>query len=294
MSEDRAAPPRFAPAEARAAALARLREAFAQARLDNPGLDARILVEAACGIDRAALIAQGEARLGPDAAGRLRDFAARRLAREPVARILGAREFWGRDFALSPATLEPRPDSETLIALALARLPADRPATILDLGTGTGCLGLTLLAERPLARGVLVDRSQEAARTARANAERLGVAERCLVVVADWAEAVAGPFDLVISNPPYIESAAIAGLAPEVRRHDPQAALDGGPDGLVFYRRLARDLPRLLTAGGRAIVEIGAGQGTSAPAAMAGPGLRVGPVVPDLAGLPRAILAARP
>lgn len=185
---------------------------------------------------------------------------ARRLAREPVHRILGRRAFWTLDLAISPAVLDPRPDSETLVEAALALAP--RPcARVLDLGTGSGALLCALLTEWPEASGLGVDRSVEACRVARRNVEACGCGARALVVAGDWGAALAGPFDVVVSNPPYIRSDDIAGLDPEVRDHDPALALDGGADGLAAYRAIAPLAARLLAPGGLLAVEVGWTQG---------------------------------
>ena len=169
------------------------------------------------------------------------------LAREPLSRIIGRREFWGLEFLLSADTLDPRPESETVIEAILARLPdRDRAYRFLDLGTGTGCLLLALLSEYPAASGIGIDIAPGAARTARDNAERLGIGGRAQFAVGSWAAALTGRFDAVVANPPYIEHAAIADLPREVRQYDPIRALDGGADGLAAYRAIAADLQRLL------------------------------------------------
>jgi len=273
-----------------AAAAARLREAG----LDEPRREARLLVAAALGSDVAVVLGYPERVIPGAAALRLEALVARRAAREPAARLIGYREFWGLDFLLSPTTLVPRPDSETLVEAALALYP-DRgaPLRILDLGTGTGCLLLALLHEFPAATGIGVDLSAEAAATARRNAARLGVAARAGLVVGDWGEALAGSFDLVISNPPYIESAAIPLLAAEVARYDPPLALDGGADGLVAYRRLATAAARLIGPGGHALFELGAGQAAAVTRIMRAAGLEFGFVRHDLSGIERCIALGR-
>jgi release factor glutamine methyltransferase len=237
--------------------------ALAEAGVEDAGRDARLLVAAATGVDTVQIIARPEQQLSVDTQAKLQAMLARRCAREPLSRILGEREFYGRRFALSPATLDPRPDSETLIEAALDIAAREgwreRPIRILDIGTGTGCLLLTLLAELSKATGLGTDISAAALQTAALNAASLDVAARATFVLADVLDGVDGPFDLVISNPPYIASADIAGLGPEVRKYDPQAALDGGADGLGFYRRIIADLDRVLD--GWAIFEVGAGQG---------------------------------
>jgi release factor glutamine methyltransferase len=226
----------------------------------------------------------------PAGAARLAEFAARRLAREPVARILGEREFWGLRFKLSPATLVPRPDTETVVRAALASAEARQGLRILDLGTGTGCLLVALLHERPGATGIGVDHSFEAVCTARRNAERNGVAARATFAVSDWGAAIEGRFDLIVSNPPYIPSGDIAGLAPEVRAHDPALALDGGEDGLAAYRAIFPEAGRLLAPGGALVVEFGKGQEGGLRAAARVAGLEIVSVEADLEGRPRAAL----
>ncbi|MDJ1157447.1 peptide chain release factor N(5)-glutamine methyltransferase [Chelatococcus sp. SYSU_G07232] len=278
-------------------ALRRLRRAFAAAGIDTPGLDARILLADTLGLPAAALVTEGEQPIGADGAARLAERARRRLAREPVARILGEHEFWGLSFRLSPATLVPRPDTETLVAAVLERLRRQRRTgarlRLLDLGTGTGCILVALLSELPAAVGIGVDRSVEAALTARGNAARNGVGARALFLVGDWGEPLAGGFDVVVSNPPYIESAAIADLDAEVREHDPRLALDGGADGLAAYRAIAADLPRLLAPGGIAALEVGLGQDLAVAALLAGAGLGEGAAIADLSGVPRVVVGQK-
>ncbi len=215
---------------------------------------------------------------------------ARREAREPLALILGRREFWGLEFAVSPATLIPRPESETLIEAAIAAfLHRPPPRLILDLGTGTGCLLLAALSEFPGAFGIGVDRSSAAAALAARNATSLRLADRAGIVCADWADALDGRFDLVLCNPPYIRSEDLGRLMPEVARHEPRSALDGGPDGFAAYRRLLPVLPRLLIPGSVAVLELGAGQAEIAAELALQAGL-AGDLRPDLMAIPRALV----
>lgn len=209
------------------------------------------------------------------AAARLNDALARRLAGEPLWRVLGAREFWGLSFSLSPGTLEPRPDSEALIEAALGHLAARRHdrLRLLDLGTGTGCLLIATLREFPQASGLGIDLSPDAVTTATGNAARNGVGERAAFQQGSWTNGVSERFDLILSNPPYIGSDEIAHLDKNVREYDPRLALDGGPDGLDAYRALAAALPGRLKAGGLAILEIGAGQEEAVVAMMRQAGL---------------------
>lgn len=226
----------------------------------TPALDARLLLQAAAGLTREAMIADPDRPVAADSVARFRIFIDRRLKGEPVSRILGVREFYGRVFTVTPATLDPRPDTETLIEAALSLMPADRPCRLIDLGTGSGAIALTLLAERPLAEAVLTDISLAALAVARANAESLGVASRAHFIEASWFAGVGGRFDLILSNPPYIPSAILPTLEPDVRDFDPASALDGGPDGLGPYREIAAQALSFLAPQGRVIVEIGEGQ----------------------------------
>jgi release factor glutamine methyltransferase len=255
------------------ATIGRLRRTLA-ARLrpagDNAALEARLLVAHAVGRDAATLPLADDAGIDREEEARALAYAGRRLAGEPVARITGSKEFWGLDFLLSPETLVPRPDTETVVEAALAfAKSAGRPLTILDLGTGSGAILVALLSELPDAEGVGVDRSAGAAAMASRNAERMGLARRASFLVGDWAAALAGPFDIVVSNPPYIESGVIETLPVDVKGYDPYIALDGGRDGLEAYRGIIGGLDRVLEAEGRAFLEIGAGQGPQI-AAMAG------------------------
>lgn len=286
-------PARIGAATTIAEARAHLRAAFAAAGLDDADADARALIADALGCSPADLILRAETPLGERAA-RVEAHMRRRLAREPVARIRGRREFWGLDLALTPATLVPRPDTETLVEAVLAARPdRTQPLRILDLGTGSGALIAALLREYPAATGVAVDRSRDALATARGNLATLALDGRAMTVCGDWGTALAGGFDVVVSNPPYIASAEIDTLAPEVRAHDPRAALDGGPDGLAAYRAIAGDLPRLLAPAGLAAVEIGLGQAADVAALLTAVGLAVLETRRDLAGLERVVAARR-
>lgn len=237
---------------------------------ETPELDARLLLQAATGLTREDIILEPSRPIAGHDLQRFDSFLERRLRREPVSRILGEREFYGRPFRVTPATLDPRPDTETLIDAALALLP--RAARILDLGTGTGAIAVTLLAERPDATGVATDLSPEALAVARDNAERAGVAKRLTLLRGNWYEPVSGVFDIIASNPPYIPSGDISGLSPDVRNFDPALALVGGPDGLEPYRAIAPGAVRRLAAGGHVLVEIGAGQADDVEAVFAAAG----------------------
>jgi release factor glutamine methyltransferase len=262
--------------------------------IDSAELDARILVGAALGLDLTGVIAAAARSVTAAEAARLEDFARRRLTGEPVARILGTREFWGLPLQLSAATLVPRPDTETVVELALEMLQAARPRLhplrIADIGTGSGAILLALLSELPEACGIGTDISLAALWTARANAARLGLAARAAFVVCDYAAALADSFDLMVSNPPYIRSAEIADLATEVRDHDPRRALDGGIDGLDAYRALIPQAARLLKPGGALVVEAGLGQSGDIGGLMTAAGLTLEqPAKADLAGIRRAV-----
>jgi release factor glutamine methyltransferase len=235
--------------------------ALAGAGVEAPRAEARLLLEAATGRTRASLVAEPAEPVPPGEALAFRALVGRRAAREPMAYILGRAEFWSLPFAVGPGVLVPRPDTETLIEAALRAFPDRGQALrILDVGVGSGCLLLTLLHLFSSARGTGTDVSEAALACARRNAEALGVAGRLELRQTAWARGVEGPFDLVVSNPPYIPAGEIAGLQPEVARFEPRLALDGGADGLDAYRAILADLPRLLVAGGVALLEIGQGQ----------------------------------
>jgi release factor glutamine methyltransferase len=269
------------------------------AGIETPELDARFMLCHAAGLSHEAYIARSGEAISPTAAARLSSYLERRVAREPVSRILGAREFYGRNFLVDRHTLDPRPDTETLIEAALECIDReglrDRPLRILDLGTGTGCILITLLAELKLATAIGTDISEDVLALAAANAGRLGVAARASFIAGDWLDPVRQTFDLIVSNPPYIATAEIADLAPEVALHDPVLALDGGAGGLAAYRRIARDAAKALRPGGPVIVEIGADQADSVRAIFESAGLLVPEegVWRDLGGRQRAVMARR-
>ena len=257
------------------------------AGIDNPRLEARVLLAHALGLTVAELV--HDPHLVADS-GAYRVLLARRAAHEPLAYILGRREFWSLDFAVSPDTLIPRADSETLIEAALAafahRSPPDR---ILDLGTGTGCLLIPILRAFPHAFGIGIDLSGAAAHIAATNAAALGVVHRAAFLCADWAAPLAARFDLVLCNPPYLPTSQIGGLMPEVARHEPRSALDGGWDGLGAYRHIMASLPRILREDGVAVVELGIGQAAPVAELAEQSGL-IATTRPDLAGMPRALV----
>ena len=246
-----------------------------RAGVEGAGDDARRLLAAALGLSTAQILARPERTLSPEEAESVGRCVARRVAREPVSRILGVRDFYGRSFAISPATLDPRPDSETLIAAVLELAASEgwlaRPLRLLDVGTGSGCLLLTLLAELPGAAGVGTDTSVAALNVARANAQRLGLTDRAQWLAADALEAIRGEFDILISNPPYIPTRDIAGLDPEVRLYDPPSALDGGADGLRFFHRLLARM-RHVVVDGWTVLEVGHDQADAVAALLSSTG----------------------
>ena len=275
-----------------AAARRALAAAFRQSGIDTPELDARILVGHALGLDHTALAVSANRTLGPDEARWIDALAARRLRQEPVARIVGAKEFWGLPLQITSATLVPRPETETVVQAALKAIDAlgTRASAyrIADLGAGSGAILLALLSELPCAQGVGTDRSHDAIAVARANAARLGLASRATMIVSDFGAALGGGFDLVVSNPPYIATGDIAKLPPDVR-HDPELALDGGPDGLAAYRAIAADALRLIKPLGHLVVELGAGQLIAVTKLLRDEGLAAASALHDLNGIPRAL-----
>jgi release factor glutamine methyltransferase len=274
-----------------------LAEQFRAADIDTPELDARVLIGHALGLDHTGLVGAAAQQLSDLSASQIERFAARRLSGEPVSRIVGSREFWGLRLAVTPDVLVPRPETETVVELVLDLVdragPRTRAMRIADLGTGSGAILLALLAELPGAFVVGTDVSTRALSVACANAVRLGFGKRAHFVACDFGAAFLGPFDLVVSNPPYIASAEIETLAAEVREHDPRAALDGGPDGLAAYRAIAADATRLLGATGDLVVEIGAGQERAVTGIFADAGLALTASQADVSSILRA-LAARP
>jgi release factor glutamine methyltransferase len=236
----------------------RARETLKAAGIDSPAIDARLLLEAAAGVSRTDIVADPYRSLDVAASDLLEAYVARRSAREPVSRILGRRGFWKIMLNVSPDVLTPRPDTETIVEGVLSAFDEHRRFSVLDLGVGSGAILLAILAERPLARGLGVDISEEALAVARENAANLGLEARTALLRGDWTEGLGDEsFDLVVSNPPYIASEEIKTLDPEVRDHEPRIALDGGVDGLAAYRRLAPEIMRVLKPDGVFAVEIG-------------------------------------
>jgi release factor glutamine methyltransferase len=263
-------------------------EELARGGIVDAARDARLALRWAAGLSGAALAAALDAPAGAEEARRFAEAVRRRAAREPLSHIVGTREFWGRAFAVGPEVLDPRPETETLIAEALQRGPFKR---ILDLGTGSGCIIVTLLAEWPGARGLGTDISAAALAVARRNAALHDVADRASFAEADWTRGLRGPFDLIVSNPPYIAAADMAGLEPEIREHEPPIALTPGGDGLGAYRSIAAGVRCLMAPGALLMVEIGAGQSEAVAVTLAAAGLSVMRVIPDLDRRPRVILA---
>jgi release factor glutamine methyltransferase len=303
------------PQEDLAHAVARVARRLENAGVPRARFEAGLLLAHATGAPRERLLADRGRDLLPEEGATLETLVARRVAREPMAHILGSREFWSLDFEVTRDVLVPRPESETLIEAALERV-RDRmaPLAVLDLGTGSGCLLLALLSELPRAVGLGVDKSEAACGVARANGRRLGLDARATFRVADWdnpgfgdeiraaasdlrssaatTPASAGRFDFILANPPYIEDAAIEGLEPEVRAFEPRAALAGGPDGLVAYRALAPHLSSILAPGGAALVEIGVGQMRAVEAIFRAAGFVPHGARRDLAGMERCLAFA--
>lgn len=275
------------------AAAALLRDAAA--RLDAAGVeearrDARLLLAEALGVEAHRLILEPQTEVPPEAAARFAEFVAARAERLPVSRILGRREFWGLSFRLSPATLDPRPDSETLVEAVLKAFPdRNAPLRVLDFGTGTGCLLLAVLSEYPAATGLGIDKAEGAVAMASANASDLGLASRAGFRTGDWGKGLEGSFDIILSNPPYIEAEVVPALAPEVARHDPLLALAGGADGLDAYRALLPHAARLLAPQGHVFLELGQGQEQDVAEIAASCGLQRRAAHADLAGIARCL-----
>lgn len=271
--------------------------ALAAAGLSDAASEARWLISAALGLSGADLVSRSDDTITAAQAIKLAAFLDRRLRHEPLSRIAGQREFYGRVFDVTPATLDPRPDTETLIEATLEMLGAEarsEPLRILDIGTGTGCILLTLLSELPHATGTGTDISRDALVVARANADRLGLTHCATFVAADLGEGVAGPFDVVVSNPPYIRTGDIPALAPAVREYDPHLALDGGADGLEIYRRIAADLARLVPQG-LVVLECGHDQAQDVAGLLQATCTHLAPqslrIFNDVAGIPRVVAA---
>jgi release factor glutamine methyltransferase len=272
-----------------------LAQGLRAAGIEEPEADARLLLGHGLGLDHAGLVAAADRALSAEESAATAALATRRLAREPVARILGGKEFWGLALGLDATTLVPRPETETVVEAALAAIDGDRVRArvtrVADLGTGSGALLLALLSELPQARGIGTDASAGALAVARANARVLGLGPRTLFVRTDFGAALGGGFDLVVANPPYVRTGDIPGLAADVRDHDPHLALDGGADGLDAYRRIAAQAPQLLARDGILVLELGRGQAARVRDLLAAAGLATATIRDDLSGVARALVA---
>ena len=273
----------------------RAKSRLEEAGVEGPVIDARLLVEAAAGASRTDIIADPHRALSQAQAATLEEYVERRRRREPVSHILGRKGFWKIMLSVTPDVLTPRPDTETVVERALRDFPEGQAFSVLDLGVGSGAILLAILAERPAAKGLGVDVSEEALAVARENAANLGLAARAALLRGDWTTGLAdGGFDLVVSNPPYIPSADIETLEPEVRDHEPRRALDGGPDGLDAYRRLAPEILRVLKPGGRFAVEIGFDQSAAVETLFREAGAGGVITARDLSDRDRVVLGVKP
>jgi release factor glutamine methyltransferase len=266
------------------------RDRLKAAGIEGPVIDARLLVEAACEATRTDIIADPYREVTAAQQARLHEYVDRRIRREPVSHILGRKGFWKIMLSVTPQVLTPRPDTEVIVDLALRAFPEAMPFHVLDLGVGSGAILLAILAERPAAKGLGVDVSEEALAVARENAANLGLQRRAALLRGDWTAGLGDDgFDLVVSNPPYIATAEIETLAPEVRDHEPRLALDGGADGLDAYRLLAPEILRVLKPGGIFAVEIGHRQRTDVEALFIAAGAEGVVTVKDLADRERVV-----
>lgn len=271
------------------------RRRLEEAGIDGPVIDARLLLEAATGASRADIVTDPYRPLSPTEAQTLEGYLERRIAREPVSHILGRKGFWTVELKVTRDVLTPRPDTETLVSAVLKSLPAEQPMRLLDLGVGSGAILLALLAERPLWSGVGVDISGPALEVARENAALLKLDDRAVFVHGLWAEGQPDQaFDAVVSNPPYIPTADIDDLDPEVSVHEPRLALDGGIDGLDAYRVLASQVMRVLKPGGVFALEIGHDQGHAVEALMNQAKAGFCRVVSDLGQRDRVVIGRSP
>jgi release factor glutamine methyltransferase len=270
------------------------REQLKAAGIDSPAIDARLLLEAAGEVDRTQIVLDPYRTLSEAQALTLSRYVERRAAREPVSHILGRKGFWKIMLSVSKHVLTPRPDSEVVVDSVLAAFDEGRRFTILDLGVGSGAILLAILAERPLARGLGVDISEEALAVARENAANLGLADQVALLRGDWTEGLGdSTFDVVVANPPYIPTGQIESLDPEVRDHEPHLALDGGADGLAAYRRLAPEILRVLRPDGVFAVEIGWDQSEAVEAIFVAAGAKDVRTRKDLANRDRVVGGAK-
>ncbi|MGB4106870.1 MAG: peptide chain release factor N(5)-glutamine methyltransferase [Alphaproteobacteria bacterium] len=267
----------------------RLRQDMANSGIESPELEARWLIKHHLDLDWAEIISNPDKIPADSGIKAIESDLQRRVKGEPLSRIEGTREFHGLEFIVTKDTLDPRPETEILVDHALKLFHGKHPAKILDMGTGTGCIIITLLKAWPETQGLATDISPGALETAKKNARQHGVAGRLAFKQADWGEGIAGPFDLILSNPPYIRHSDIESLEKEVRNHDPILALSGGFDGLEAYKNIFFALPRLLNPGGKALFEIGAGQEADIVRLSRESRIRVEAVRPDFAGIPRVV-----
>jgi len=266
--------------------------ALTTAGIDSPRLDARVLLAHVMQIETSQTFTRDDLPLPPHHEAELAKLVQRRMAREPVSRIFGKREFWGLEFNVTPATLDPRDDTETLVSAVIdhsKRVALNNPR-ILDLGTGTGCILLSLLHALSGSSGIGVDISEAALQVAAGNASKLQLSHRASFARMSWADALAGPFGIVTSNPPYLSDDDMRNLSPEVR-YDPIRALDGGGDGLDCYRAIVSDIKRLVRNPAVVALEVGAGQAEQVARLVAGAGLRVVEIRSDLSAIPRCVVA---
>ncbi|MBL8544014.1 MAG: peptide chain release factor N(5)-glutamine methyltransferase [Hyphomonadaceae bacterium] len=270
-----------------------IRRRLEAAGVDSPVLDARLLIEAGAGVSRLEIVTDPRRPLSDAQVAAVDALAARREAREPIGHILGKKAFWTFDLAVSRDVLTPRPETELVVEAGLALLPKGEARRVLDLGVGSGAILFALLSERPETSGVGIDRSAEALAVARANAERLGLHHRADLRPGDWLAEIGERFDLIVSNPPYIVSAEIDALEPEVARFEPLLALDGGADGLDAYRAIFAGLDRALAPGGAFIFEVGRGQAEPVQALAAAHGFTADAPLTDLAGIARVVRGRR-
>jgi release factor glutamine methyltransferase len=274
-----------------ASMIAEAAAALSKAGFDEPRRLGRRLIAGAMNISASELLMTSDHALDGSTAEKLRGLIRRMAEGEPLSRVLGSREFWGLDFELSPDTLDPRPESETIVEAVLARMDRDAPISVLDLGTGSGCLLLAILSELKMATGIGVDLSPGAVMTARRNARALGLADSSRFFVGNWGAAIAHRFDVIVANPPYIATSALGTLPAGVRRYDPRLALNGDQDGLGAYRTIASQLIELMAPRAFFITEVGIGQAAAVAAILRNRGIDVEAINPDLSGIERCLIA---
>lgn len=271
-----------------------VRKRLEAAGVETPVIDARLLLEAGAAVSRLDIVTDPRRQLTDEQVGAVLKLVERRERREPVSHILGRKQFWTLDLHVSPSVLTPRPETEHLVDLAIGLLPVDAPSHVLDLGTGSGAILLAVLAERVRARGIGVDISADALAIAQGNAIAADMADRTEFRQGGWNALAESGFDLVVANPPYIATAEIDALQPEVARYEPRIALDGGHDGLEAYRAIVPELPRLLRPSGAFALEVGKGQAEAVMALAASAGLLTELPRRDLAGIPRVVWGRSP